>query len=68
MQPTLIKSSAISSILAALILTSVRAAEAMVLWYDQPATQWTEALPVGNGRMGAMIFGGLRRVSPQNNN
>jgi alpha-L-fucosidase 2 len=29
------------------------------LWYDRPATQWLEALPVGNGRMGAMVFGGL---------
>lgn len=27
------------------------------LWYDQPAKQWVEALPVGNGRLGAMIFG-----------
>jgi len=27
------------------------------LWYLQPATQWTEALPVGNGRLGAMVFG-----------
>ncbi len=27
------------------------------LWYEQPATTWTEALPVGNGRMGAMVFG-----------
>lgn len=29
-----------------------------VLWYEQPATQWVEALPVGNGRLGAMVFGG----------
>ncbi len=29
------------------------------LWYDRPAEKWTEALPIGNGRMGAMIFGGL---------
>jgi alpha-L-fucosidase 2 len=28
------------------------------LAYDKPATQWTEALPVGNGRIGAMVFGG----------
>lgn len=27
------------------------------LWYRQPAGKWTEALPVGNGRLGAMIFG-----------
>jgi alpha-L-fucosidase 2 len=28
------------------------------LWYAQPAAKWEEALPVGNGRMGAMVFGG----------
>ncbi len=28
------------------------------LWYDEPATQWVEALPIGNGRLGAMVFGG----------
>ncbi|MDP4208864.1 MAG: glycoside hydrolase family 95 protein [Bacteroidota bacterium] len=29
----------------------------MKLWYLQPAKQWVEALPVGNGRLGAMIYG-----------
>jgi alpha-L-fucosidase 2 len=28
-----------------------------VLWYSSPAKQWTEALPVGNGRLGGMLFG-----------
>lgn len=28
------------------------------LWYDAPATCWLEALPLGNSRMGAMVFGG----------
>ncbi len=28
-----------------------------VLWYQQPAAQWTEALPIGNGRLAAMVFG-----------
>jgi alpha-L-fucosidase 2 len=28
------------------------------LWYRQPAEKWTEALPLGNGRLGAMVFGG----------
>jgi len=27
------------------------------IWYAQPATKWMEALPVGNGRLGAMVFG-----------
>src|SRR4051794_34423490 len=30
-----------------------------ILWYRQPAERWTEAFPVGNGRLGAMIFGGV---------
>src|SRR5207249_9618228 len=29
----------------------------LTLWYRQPAQLWVEALPVGNGRMGAMVFG-----------
>ena len=29
------------------------------LWYAQPATIWEEALPIGNGRLGAMVFGGV---------
>jgi len=33
------------------------AATPLKLWYKQPAKEWTEALPVGNGRMGAMVFG-----------
>jgi alpha-L-fucosidase 2 len=33
--------------------------DSLVLWYKQPAQQWTEALPVGNGRLGAMVFGGI---------
>ncbi len=31
----------------------------LTLWYKQPAAVWTEALPVGNGRLGAMVFGGV---------
>lgn len=29
------------------------------LWYMEPATAWTDALPIGNGRLGAMVFGGV---------
>lgn len=29
------------------------------LWYAQPAKQWVQALPVGNGRLGGMVFGGV---------
>ena len=38
-----------------------------VLWYEQPASAWTEALPVGNGHMGAMIFGGIEQERLQLN-
>jgi alpha-L-fucosidase 2 len=37
------------------------------LWYRQPAKQWVEALPVGNGRIGAMIFGGIQQEELQLN-
>src|SRR5213593_3332432 len=31
----------------------------LLLWYRRPALDWNEALPIGNGRLGAMIFGGV---------
>jgi alpha-L-fucosidase 2 len=34
-----------------------RSGREYVLWYDKPAAEWTEALPVGNGRLGGMLFG-----------
>ena len=27
------------------------------LWYEEPASMWTDALPIGNGRLGGMVFG-----------
>src|SRR5262245_2291858 len=38
-----------------------------VLWYEQPASEWTAALPVGNGHLGAMVFGGTDRERIQLN-
>lgn len=29
------------------------------LWYSTPASEWMEALPIGNGRLGAMVYGGI---------
>ncbi|WP_438862525.1 glycoside hydrolase family 95 protein [Neptunicella sp.] len=40
---------------------------AQKLWYDKPASQWEEALPVGNGRLGAMIYGGVPNETIQLN-
>ena len=31
------------------------------IWFNQPAQNWNDALPVGNGRLGAMIFGGVEK-------
>lgn len=44
------------------LLLSLRTATAqqpLTLWYDKPAEKWTDALPLGNGRLGAMVFGGV---------
>lgn len=32
-----------------------------VLWYQQPATKWEQTLPLGNGRLGAAVFGGIAK-------
>ncbi len=37
------------------------------LWYDKPAADWNEALPVGNGRLGSMVFGDTLRECIQIN-
>ncbi len=40
-----------------LLSASTSVAQEHKLWYDKPAQVWTEALPLGNGRLGAMVFG-----------
>ncbi|WP_316848260.1 glycoside hydrolase family 95 protein [Pedobacter psychrodurus] len=47
----------------ACIYTFVLAQEnhALKLWYTKPATQFEEALPLGNGRLGAMVYGGVHK-------
>ena len=32
-----------------------------ILWYQQPAGEWMEAMPAGNGRLSAMVYGGIAR-------
>src|SRR6476646_4865928 len=39
----------------------------LALWYNHPAANWNEALPVGNGRLGAMIFGEIAKERLQLN-
>lgn len=43
---------------AAMALSSSLDGQDLKLWYDKPAVKWTDALPIGNGRLGAMIFAG----------
>ncbi|MBO4606753.1 MAG: glycoside hydrolase family 95 protein [Prevotella sp.] len=44
-------------LLAALYSAPANAANEHKLWYDRPAQLWTEALPIGNGHLGGMVFG-----------
>jgi alpha-L-fucosidase 2 len=51
-------------ILSCLILIIAHGAKSqsnLKLWYDKPAKQWVEALPVGNGHIGGMVFGGVEQ-------
>ena len=41
--------------------------ENLVLRYDEPAVEWTDALPIGNGHIGAMVFGGVQQERLQLN-
>src|SRR5687768_8953878 len=52
------------AVVLSLLITSTAAAAAetakdLTLWYAQPAEKWEEELPIGSGRMGAMVFGGV---------
>lgn len=37
------------------------AANDVLIWFDKPAPEWSDALPVGNGRLGGMVFGGVQQ-------
>ncbi|WP_244228765.1 glycoside hydrolase family 95 protein [Mucilaginibacter endophyticus] len=43
------------------------AQQPLKLWYKQPAQKWTDALPIGNGRIGGMIYGGVTEDQIQYN-
>ncbi len=51
------KKTLLFSVVALMSLSCVSQNDNLKLWYDAPARQWTDALPLGNGRLGAMIFG-----------
>lgn len=45
-------------LLSVLLWSTLQASSSpLTLWYPEPAREWTDALPVGNGRLGAMVFG-----------
>ena len=59
------------TLVAVFALASVRCStasdEKLVLWYDRPARLWVEALPLGNGALGAMVYGGVAQEEIQLN-
>lgn len=48
-------------------LTIAPADDSLLLWYTAPATKWDQANPIGNGRLGAMVFGGVQQEQLQLN-
>jgi len=43
-------------------LSSIKAEnQSLKLWYNQPASEWMKSLPLGNGRLGAMVYGGIQK-------
>ncbi len=60
-------SSIVIYLITELTLSSVVFAEDLKLWYELPAKTWEEALPLGNGRLGAMVYGGVERETIQLN-
>lgn len=51
------KKSLLFAVVTMVSLTCCSQKQELKLWYDAPARQWTDALPLGNGRLGAMVFG-----------
>ena len=48
-------------------ISSAAPGDPLTLWYDQPSEKWTDALPLGNGRLAAMVYGGPLREHLQLN-
>jgi len=54
-------------VLTAMVTIPLYAQQNLKLTYDKPATNWNEALPIGNGKLGAMVFGGVSQEHLQLN-
>ena len=57
----------VATLLLLLSAPLISGAQQLSLRYDTPAKEWTEALPLGNGRIGAMLFGGVQEEHLQIN-
>lgn len=55
------------SIVLVLLAKQIFARDMVRLWYDEPASKWTDAMPLGNGRLGAMVFGAVPKERLQLN-
>jgi alpha-L-fucosidase 2 len=64
---TLARAAGQASIRAALTGKAEPPASPLAAWYRQPAREWVEALPIGGGRLGAMVFGGVEEEHLQFN-
>lgn len=56
-----------SFVLLFLIVSNLVWGQDLKLWYSRPAQNWSEALPIGNSRLGAMVYGGTEREELQLN-
>ncbi|MFG0289843.1 MAG: glycoside hydrolase N-terminal domain-containing protein [Rhodopirellula sp. JB044] len=56
-----------ATVFSAMVSTSEGNAADLLMRYDEPARAWTDALPVGNGSMGAMVYGGIEKEQIQFN-
>ena len=56
-RPTLSQTAIVVLILLAALCSQTVKAQQQRLWYDRPAQTWTQALPIGNGTLGGMVFG-----------
>src|ERR1051325_4111361 len=57
----------LTAMIAMLSVAQASTYNALTLWYREPAQQWTQALPLGDGKLGAMVFGGVEKERVQFN-